>query len=224
MNFAIVQRLIFKDWYLQRGPILVSLAGSVISVAIIALGGQVGFYLGLIGLITVLVGFGANLAIATTVNERKEQTLPFIMSLPVSNREYTAAKILANLLLFLTLWATITTVSIVLLLISPEYKMGLIPYVAIMATEMLVSTCLIATVALITESQRWTIGFIMVGNLAINGFGYFVAHIPSIARTMFGPSLQWNATSVGILLAEFATIGLLLILSFVVQSRKRDFL
>ena len=37
----------------------------------------------------------------TVVEERNEQTLPFVMSLPISPMEYTTAKILANLLIFL---------------------------------------------------------------------------------------------------------------------------
>ena len=42
---------------------------------------------------------------ATVVEERTDQTLPFVMSLPISAAEYTTAKILANLLIFLIPWA-----------------------------------------------------------------------------------------------------------------------
>jgi len=224
MNLSIVYRLVLKDWYLQRLSILIALAGGLLGMGVVATGSSASFILGAIALVTVIIAFGANNAIATMVNERKEQTLPFVMSLPISYREYTASKILGHLILFLIPWLLITLGSLAMLWISPDHKHGMIPYVAIMATEMLVGSCLIATVALITESQPWTVACIMVGNVAFNIVGYIVAHIPSIARTLFGATLQWNAASVGILLAEFAAAALMLTLTFVFQARKKDFL
>jgi ABC-type transport system involved in multi-copper enzyme maturation permease subunit len=224
MNLSIVYRLILKDWYLLRLSIVIALASGLLGLSVVAIGGSAGFILGAIALVTIIIAFGANNAVANMVNERKEQTLPFVMSLPISYREYTASKILGHLILFLIPWLFITLGSLAMLWISPDHKQGMIPYVAIMATEMLVATCLIAAVALITESQPWTVACIMVGNVAFNLVGYIVAHIPSIARTLFGPTLQWNATSVGLLLAEFASAALMLSLTFVFQARKKDFL
>ncbi len=122
-------------------------------------------------------------------------------------------------------WAwMLVLASFAIILLTPGIPHGLLPFVAIMATEILVSTCLIISVSVIGESQGWTIGAIMVGNLALNGFGYYVAHIPSIANGMDGPSIQWSSAASGLLLAEFATIALLLSLTFFFQSRKKDFL
>jgi hypothetical protein len=64
----------------------------------------------------------------------------------------------------------------------------------------------------------------MIGNLALNGIGYLVAHIPSIGNGMFGPTMHWSPTASGLLLAEFAAIVLLLGGAFFIQSRKRDFI
>ncbi len=223
MNHAMVKQLVLKDWYLQRYTILAGLAGGVLSLGIIATGGNVAFFFGLILLITALIAVGAQLAIATTVTERKEQTLAFVMSLPISYREYTASKILGNLIIFLVPWTLMLTASLGLLLYAPK-TYGLVPYTTIMATEILVSTCLIIATALITESQGWTIGAVMVGNIAVNGVGYWVAHIGGIAKGMWGSSVQWSPAATVFLLGEFATIVLLLGLTFFVQSRKKDFL
>src|SRR6266849_3831830 len=163
MNYAMVKRLILKDWYLQRWAILASLAGVVATLGIIATGGKVAFLLGLILLIMVIISIGAHMAISTIVTERKEQTLPFVTSLPISYLEYTASKIWGNLLIFLIPWLTMVLGSFGLLLLSPSSR-GLLPYAAIMSTEILLSTCLILAVALITESQGWAVAAIMVGN------------------------------------------------------------
>lgn len=223
MNYAMVKRLILKDWYLQRWAILASLAGVVATLGIIATGGKVAFLLGLILLITVIIAIGAQMAVSTIVTERKEQTLPFVMSLPISYREYTASKIWGNLLIFLVPWLTMVLGSFGLLLLSPSSR-GLLPYAAIMSTEILLSTCLILALALITESQGWTVAAIMAGNLAVNGIGYVVAHIADIAKGMWGSTIQWSGAASAVLLAEFTTIALLLGLTFFVQAKKNDFL
>lgn len=224
MNYSMVKILIMKDWYLLRWAILASLAGGVVSLGIIATGNKAAFMLGLILLVTVLIVAGAHIASTTMVTERKEQTLAFIMSLPISYREYTAAKLLANLLMFLVPWLVLAFGSIALLAYPPGKSLGLIPFTAIMSVEILVSTCLIAAVALISESQGWTIGAILVGNVALNFVGYWVAHIASIAKGMEGSSVQWTPAASAMLLGEFATIVLILGSAFFFQARKKDFL
>jgi len=218
-----VKRLIFKDWYLNRWAIIASLAGTLATLGIVASGNKVAFLLGLILLIMVIISIGAHMVVSTIVNERKEQTLPFVMSLPISYREYTASKIWGNLLIFLVPWFTMVLGGLFLLLYDAK-TYGLIPYFVVMSTEILVSTCLIIATALITESQGWTVGAIMVGNIGVNGIGYLVAHIPGIAQGMWGSAIRWSAAATGVLLAEFAIIVLLLGITFLVQSRKKDFL
>jgi len=222
MNYTMVKRLVLKDWYLQRWAILASLAGIVATLGIIATGGKVSFLIGLILLIMVIISIGAQMAVATIVTERKEQTLPFVMSLPISYREYTTCKIWGNLLIFLVPWVTMVVGSCGLLLLSPSR--GMLPYAVIMSTEILLSTCLILAVALITESQGWTVAAIMAGNLAVNGIGYVVAHIAGIAKGMWGSTIQWSGAASTLLLGEFTTIALLLGVTSFVQSRKKDFL
>src|ERR1700678_1720248 len=96
MNYSMIRILILKDWYLQRWSVLASLLGGLIALGIVCLGGNAAFMVGLVLLITALIAVGAQLAVTTMVNERKEQTLPFVMSLPISYREYTSAKLLGT--------------------------------------------------------------------------------------------------------------------------------
>lgn len=58
----------------------------------------------------------------------------------------------------------------------------------------------------------------------MNGIGYLVAHIPGIAKGMWGSAIQWSSAASVVLLVEFATIVLLLSVTFFVQARKKDFL
>jgi hypothetical protein len=146
------------------------------------------------------------------------------MSLPISAREYTGAKVLGNLLIFLVPWIAVLLGCLTAILTLPAIPHGLVPYVSVMCTEILVSTCLVFCVAIMTESQGWAIATLIMGNLAFNAFGYFVAHIPSIAAAMDGNKIIWNSAALALLLGELASILLLLRLTFYVQSRKTDFL
>ena len=192
MNYAMVKTLIWKDWYFQLRAILLSLAGGVVSLAIVAYGGKAGFMIGLIFLITILIAMGAILVIGTLVGERENQTLAFVMSLPVSYLEYSTAKILSTLLIFFPFWLTLVAGSLALIVAAPAIH-GLFAFTVIMSVEILVSTCLMIAVALVTESKGWTISAMMVGNLAINIVGYFVAHIPGIAA-----GIRWRAAITGL--------------------------
>jgi ABC-2 type transport system permease protein len=224
MNWNMVKHLIWKDWYLQRLPILLSLFGGAAAMAILILGGRPGFILGLIFLITVLIASTAVSTTNMTIQERKEQTLPFVMSLPISFREYTAAKLIAILAVFLLPWTVFMGASFAVLALSPTHSQGLIPYVAIMGTEIFMSTSLTAAVGLITESQGWTITAVMIGNVAFNALGYLVAHIDGVSQYMFGPVVRWTPMSTGLLITEYALVALMLGGAFLVQSRKKDFL
>jgi ABC-2 type transport system permease protein len=224
MNYAMIKRLILKDWYLQRWTVIASLLGGVISLGVVCLGGQAAFMVGLILLLSTLIASGAQLAISTMVNERKEQTLSFLMSLPISHREYTLAKLLGTLLIFLVPWLFLVLGSFALFAIPHGVRHGLFPFTAIMATEILVNTCLMIVVALVTESQGWTVGAIMAGNIAINLIGYYVAHLPGIAKGMSGSSVSWSATASTALAIEYSTIALLLFFAFFFQVRKKSFL
>jgi ABC-type Na+ efflux pump permease subunit len=224
MNYAMIQRLILKDWYLHRWQIFGSLAGATGAMAFVVFCGTAGFYIGITLLITVLIIVAAQLAFASSVTERKEQTLAFIMSLPISYRDYTTAKILSNLLIFLIPWTAVSLASAAILLLAPGATQGLFPFTAIMCFEILLNSCLISCVAIMTESQAWSTTALIAGNVGVNIAGYLVAHIPSIAAGMSGHNVAWTGAATMCLLGELALIALLFALTYFVQGRKPDYL
>lgn len=223
MNYSMVWRLILKDWYFQSVAILLTLAGGVVSLAIVAFGGQPGFTLGLILLVTVMVMLSAMSVMGNTIGERENQTLAFAMSLPISYLDYTASKILGNLLIFVPIWLAIVSGCLGLIVVAPPIR-GLFAFTVIMALEILISTCLMIAVALVTESKSWTIAAMVTGNLALNVVGYLVAHIPGIGSVMWGKAIQWTPAATISVAIEFALIALLLGGTFFIQSRKKDFI
>lgn len=223
IDSAVVHQLILKDWTLNRWVILGSLPVGLGALALVLTGKEIAFMFCIIILCMVIVGVGAQLAMVTTINERKEQTLAFVMSLPISWREYTAAKILANLLIFLVPWVPLTAAAIGVLLL-PGATHGLIPFTAIMAVEMLITTTLIVVAGIVTESQAWTTAGIFASSLGINVLGYVFAHLHGISAFMWGMQVHWTGTAWSVLVAEVLTVPLLLGATFYIQSRKTDFL
>jgi hypothetical protein len=113
--------------------------------------------------------------------------------------------------------------SLALIVISPPIH-GFFAFAIIMAVEILVSTCLMLVVALVTESKPWSISAMITGNLALNVVGYLVAHLPGIKDGLFGTQIYWTQTATISLAVEFALIALLIGGAFHIQSRKRDFI
>jgi len=223
IQFHFVRLLILKDWYLQRGIIFASLGAGAVSLGIIAFGGKAGFILGAILLVTVVIAVGAQISLTSTVIERKEQNLAFIMSLPITSKDYTAAKVLGALLIFLVPWLVMVGVSLALFALVPALPQGLIPFFIIMSLEIVISTCLLLSVALLTESQGWAIGTLLFGNLFLNAFGYYVAHLDGIASHMWADTADWNHVVFILICSEVVAVLVLLGATFYFQSRKTDF-
>jgi ABC-2 type transport system permease protein len=225
MNIAMVSRLIWKDWYLNKAGILASLIGGVATLALVALmhASQVARILGIIVLVTILIGMGA-IVMMSAANERRQLTLPFVMSLPISYREYTISKIAGGMLIFLALWVPLVAASVATILLTSSMPHGMIPFVLIMAVEILMSTCLITAVAVTTESHGWTVAAAQVGALSLNGIGWSIVQLPSIGGWMRSATVRWSGTATALLMAELAFTMLMLGITFLVQGHKRDFL
>jgi len=214
MNATMVKRLVLKDWYFERYALISALAGGALSLWLIGFGSEEAFYIGSILLITILISIGVQLAFATVINERTQHTLPFVMSLPISPADYTMAKILANMLIFLVPWIILVAGCWAVISVT-EIPDGLIPFAA--------GYCLTLAVALISETQGWTVAALIFSNLFIQYFMYAVSHIPAIARDMQGSAAVWSQPAVLVLLVELLAIGLMLGVTFYLQGRKRDF-
>lgn len=224
MNATIVRRLILKDWYFQRWTIVTYIAIGAVALFFTATGGEGSFFAGSILLITTLISLGIHLTMVSVVNERAEHTLPFVMSLPISVSDYTTAKILANVLIFLVPWTTLLIGTIGVILWRGAVSDGLVPFAVLLILQILASYCLLLAVALVSESQTWTIVTIVATNLFFQGFMYWVSHTPAIAQHMKSPTVYWSGAAIAVAFAEIAAVVLLLAATYVFQARKKDFI
>jgi len=224
MNSSILHHLVLKDWYLHRAGIIGAMGLGAIALLLIGVNSKTAFYVGSILLITAVIGVGIYLVFMTTIQEKKDKTLPFVMSLPISARQYTRAKLLANLLIFILPWSIFMTATIVVIAARETLPNGLIPLAVLSLTEIFAAFSLLLGIALVTESEGWTITALVVGNLSFNFFLYFVSQIPSIGPHIEGPIAVWSPAVFWVLFVEIVTIVLTLGLTFYFQGRKKDFI
>jgi ABC-2 type transport system permease protein len=223
MNALMIRRLIRKDWHLLRWPILLYIAGAALGLTLVATGGDASFYAGSILIITVVISVGIHLAMGTVIEERTHGTLPFVMSLPISPTDYTIAKIGSNVTIFLVPWLAMLAGIVAVFLARPDFPHGLIPFGVIVMGMLFFGYALTFAVAMMTESQAWTIVAMIAANFSLQAVMYATSNFTAVAATMHGKAVVWSPTAVAIVAGELAaTIGLFL-LTFAVQARKTSF-
>ena len=224
MRGSVVQTLIWADWHRHRMHILLSLVGGALAFALIQVGGELPTILGATWFFISLIVFGSMLPNSNVINERKKQTLAFLMSLPLSATQYTTAKIVSTVGMFLVSWLTLVIAALSFIATHPFFPDGMIPAVLILALFTFVGFCVIAAVALVSESEGATIAATVATN-SFYGFGwYLLVRNPVIRADMKSLAPVWSREVLTILGVEIGLLVLILGLTFYLQSRKRDFI
>lgn len=222
MRDSVVGQLILKDWRLHRLPIILSLVCGGIALTIIQLGGQTPVLLGTAWFFIALIVFGSLVPVTNIVNEKKKQTMAFLMSLPVSPAQYTTAKLVSTVGMFLGPWLMLLSSALFLIYGRGIFPQGVIPLTLILATAPFLGFCLIAGAANVSEG--WGIALTVVCNSSYWLVWYGLMQLPAVTSGLKSPVAVWNPTELAILGGEFGLIALVLALTFFLQSRKRDFI
>lgn len=222
-NPSMVKALIRKDWYFNKNTLMLFFLLGLVSVALLSFESRA-FYIGMVFLLSILILIGALLVISTVVNERKNQTLTFLMSLPITYMDYTKAKMIINLSAYFTVWLTLAVATIGILYYSAHLPNGLIPYALIILIELMVAYILILGTALVTESEKWTIVVMSITNIGVSMFMFLIASMESINQHMNGPIAVWNSTALTAIGIEMMIAALIIGLTLYLQSRKKDFI
>jgi ABC-2 type transport system permease protein len=225
MTGSVVGRLILKDWWLNSPMIILSIVGGGIALTILQLGGTTPFVLGSVFFFMSLIFCASLVPGSNIVNERKKQTLAFLMSLPISSVQYGTAKLVSTLGMFLVPWLTLVGAALWLITVRHALPNGAIPMALILALLPFIGFCISTGAALVSESE----GSSIAATAAVNSSYWFVWYIlstrfPTLGRDWTAREAIWSPTVLNILAGEFAVIVLILGLTLYVQSRKRNFL
>jgi hypothetical protein len=228
MTSSIVPQLVRKDFLLWRRLILIFYGVSLTCIAAVPLlRGRVPIYalmnLGFTLLIAPVGTLGIVLLMQTNVFEKAKSTQPFIMSLPVTVREFTVAKLLVNVPVFGALWA-VTTVSAFWFAFGLEMvPRGMFPMMTMIFLGVFVAYAGILAVSLLSQSLGTTILGILFFELGTSVYLWVVAYLDPIRSHVSGPVAVWNGTAIAVVVVQSLVGAGAIVATLVIQTRRRDF-
>ena len=224
MNAVMIRHLVAKDVNLYRAPTAAAMAGGVLALGMTLWSdSRLVFYIGSVLFITVVISTGIYIAFLSVLQERTKGMMPYVMSLPIGVREYTAAKLVANGVLFLVPWMALGAGAAGVILVRDSVPDGLLPYAMLLLLHMLTGYVLTLAAALITGSEGWTITVMGVANLGFNVFMFWAASLNDIAATIGGPIPVWTSSIRWLISAEILAVLVILAITWAWQARRTDF-
>ena len=228
MSNSIIPQLIKKDLLLMRKMILICCLVILTSIGVISiLFGRIpnlvlvniAFTL----LVTPAAACGIIMLLSTNVFEKVKSTQSFIMSLPVTVKEFTIAKLLVNLPVFSVIWLVISGVAFYFCFGLGLFPPGTLPFITMVFLGVFVAyTCILST-SLIFQSMGITILSIMTFELGTSAYLWVIVFYEPIEKYIYGPEIVWNSTAITIVTVQIFVAVSMLAATLFIQNKKRDF-
>jgi ABC-2 type transport system permease protein len=219
---TVTRKLVAKELYVNRWLIIGSAVAGVVSV-LIAAGGRVAFNVGALTWMTSVIAHGVMLAIYGVMNERKEHSLLFVLSLPLSIGDYVRAKQVGLALCFFVPWLISSIAAVVLVLAHPDVPDGLLPFLVLLCVFLLANFSLVLCGSLLARTETMVSAVVIVTNMAVTVFIFIIGGLPEIQKNMNGAVPVWNSTVLTVLAFELGTLVLAFLLPLFIAARRRDF-
>ncbi|HTQ99405.1 MAG TPA: ABC-2 transporter permease [Candidatus Acidoferrum sp.] len=221
MNNNLFWNLVLKDLRLYRIMIGVAVAAGMMALTLLPQG-SIAFFVGSSLALCALIILLITLVQMAVIGERKSQTHYFMLSLPITGRQYVFAKIVAMAFAFFVPWLLIGGGALLLISLGPVK--GFIPFaVTVLMYFPLYFACVIAA-AVARKAEAWSMGVIVFFNIAINMFIPGLLRIPSVATTANGPVAIWTPELLLVLAIEIVTATAVLVFALWSQGKKTEYL
>lgn len=206
MSNPMIGKLIGKELSLNRTFMGAAIVGGIVSLLVCLLG-KIGFAVGGIMLITVLVAYGVILPMFAIAGERKERTRLFVLSLPVSRGEYVRSKVVGVALSFIIPWAVLLISALALILATPIPD-GLAVFTTLLMMFALADFSIIACAAMLIHSEGVMAAVIIFMNMSVTFFMVGITNLTSIGRESAVDAINWSTPALITLAAELAAIAI----------------
>lgn len=221
MSHSIVRQLVLKDLRLARLLVASSLTVGVVSLAV-SPWSKLAFFVGSSVFVVVLVLLNVMLVSMSVIADRKDKTRLFFLSMPVSTTQYNVAKLVSSLIAFVVPATLLTLAAMVVLLVTPLPN-GFLPVAVAVAVHCLLYFCVFLAVGLVTDSPGWMTTVIVGGNVSVSFVIPFLLGLPSLEPSLGTEMAVWSADVVRLMAVEVVLGVAALVISFVVNSRKTEF-
>lgn len=222
LNLPVIKLLVAKDWRLFQKQLAACVLGGIVALCLIGMAKGWSFYLGSLLMIIVLICASCFSISTSLLVERKEHTLAFTMSLPVTPLDYYLAKLIGNLVTFLVPFLVMLAGTILVIFFTPVPD-GVVVLSLLIFGHVLVAYAVSLSVATAVESEGWNI-FAMIGSMVlINPFIMLIGQLAVIKDYVNTDTIVFGPIVASILLAQVAVSVAVLVATGWVHGRKKSF-
>lgn len=218
-----IKQLVIKDWQLYQKQFAAYVVGLLVGLTLIGMGKTMAFYAGGLLLLVLLICVGGFAIGTSLLNERKEHTLPFMMSLPITPMTFFWSKLLANTTIYLVPFTLVVAGTAFLVLFTPLPD-GILVWsfliYGFLAVGFFVSLC----AALVLESEGWNIFVQIAVSTLISPFMIALGQIDAINSKIRTNEIVWSQPALLILAAELGVMVISIAIARAVYRRKESFL
>ena len=220
---VMVRRLIVKDWQVYQKQLAGFIGGLLFALGLVGMGTPLMSAAGGLLLLVLLIVVGTFAVGSLVMAERKQQTQPFVMSLPVTPMDVFWGKLLANLTIYMVPFLLVTGGLLGLILATPGPD-GAVPWVVLIALFVLVNFIVSLCVAIAVDSEGWN-AFAMLALMTLIGpFIYWVTWMDGIREHLRGDAVVWSPQVLGLVGGELAVMAIAILAAGWVHARKASFL
>lgn len=222
LNLPVIKLLVAKDWQLFQKQLAAYVAAGIVSLCFLGMASSWSFYIGSLLLLIVVVAVACFAISNSLLVERKEHTLPFVMSLPVSPLDFYLSKLIGNLLTFGVPFILLLLGTLAVVLFTPLPD-GLVVYTFLIFGHILLAYSVSLGVAMAVESEGWNT-FVMIASMVlINPFIMLLGQIPVIVDNVKTNAIVWSTPALSILGAQLALSLVVIVATGWVHCRKSSF-
>jgi len=222
LNLPMIRLLVAKDWQLFQTQLAACVLGGIVALCLIGLATGWSFYLGSLLMIIVLVCAACFSISSSLLAERKEHTLAFVMSLPVTPLDYYLAKLAGNLITFLVPYLLLLGGTIAVILLTPLPD-GLLPLSLVVFGHIVLAYALSLSVAMAVESEGWNV-FAMIGSmLLVNPLIMAMGQLPVISENVKTDNIVFGPVLASVLIVQLLASIAIVVISGWMHCRKKSF-
>lgn len=222
LNIPLIRLLVVKDWQLFQKQLAAYVLAAIVSLCFLGMVGSWSFYVGSLLLLIVMISIACFAISNSLLVERRDHTLSFIMSLPVSPLDFYLSKLLGNLVTFGVPFVAISLATLMVILFTPLPD-GLVVFALLMFGHVLFAYSVSLGVAMAVESEGWNTFAMIASMVMINPFIMLIGQIPVITDNVKTDTIVWSTPAVSILAAQTLLSIVVVIATGWIHCRKKSF-
>ncbi|MBC3833709.1 hypothetical protein H8K33_19570 [Undibacterium amnicola] len=218
-----IKRLIVKEFHIYQKQFAAYVIGLLIGLTLIGMAKTWAFYAGGMILLVLLICVGGFAIQSSLLNERREHTLTFMMSLPLTPMTFFWSKVLANLVLYLVPFLMVLAGTAFLVLFTPLPD-GILIWSFLIYGFLATNYFISLSAALVLESEGWNIFVQIAVSTFVGPFMVLLGTIDAIGKKIQSNEVVLSQEALGIFALELTIMLLALAFARSVYRRKDSFL